>query len=112
MNRANIRIPLRVIPVSAAAVTEFATVQELNAATGLSPGYYSVPNVGVTYWDGVSFFPFLTTSRMGTGMEISDSRSVEAVGQYSFPDAGADLLAIPSGSTLTDMESGLPWSTV
>jgi len=95
-------------------VAEYATVDALNTAAegSLPAGYYSVPGVGVTYWDGVSFFPFLTTSRMGTGMAISDSRSVETVAQYDFPGASADLLAVPLGSDLTDMESGYPWSTV
>ncbi len=42
------------------AVKSFDSVKALNDASksGLASGYYSVPDVGVTYWDGAAIFPY------------------------------------------------------
>lgn len=66
-------------------VTQYATVAELITASqgGLAPGYYEVPGVWVTYWDGAVFSPTYDETRPFDAQFFSANAYIKAVRHYA-----------------------------
>jgi hypothetical protein len=95
-------------------VTEYATADALSAASegALPSGYYSVPSVGITYWNGAVFEPSLEVIVYGADGAYAaapsltdDELYMEAppleIVYFSFVDATQpDQADAPSGTTI------------
>ena len=97
--------------ITASGVTTYATVAELYVEVGLATGYYEVSGVGITYWDGVTFFPYLPLSApvpmesvVGTYPEIY----VDNIGLANMITTDLDF----DGVTGSEIEVGTAWSVV
>jgi hypothetical protein len=61
-------------------IIQYSSVGLLYAATGLSVGLYEVPGVGMTYWDGEHFNPYLP--RGGNTSYYDDGFALDRTGPY------------------------------
>jgi hypothetical protein len=97
--------------ITASGVTTYATVAELYGEVGLATGYYEVPDVGITYWDGVTFFPYLPYggAPMSIGPNVADDLAIKPIDAYTYPSGLATTLTL---STLAGVETGSAWSAV
>jgi hypothetical protein len=92
-------------------VVAYASVSELYAEIDLAVGYYEVSGVGITYWDGAEFFPYLPLSApvpmesvVGTYPEIY----VDNIGLTNMITTDLDF----DGVTGSEIEVGTAWSVV
>jgi len=95
--------------ITASGVTTYATVAELYDEVGLATGYYEVPDVGITYWDGVTFFPYLPLSApVDLTQDVTIGYSVGVVNAVFAEPLSTTI----DGSTGTSIDTGSSWSVV